>query len=157
MTVSFRGDPATATIAEGDIAVTINDAKANGLDANQVEVKVTDASGNPLPFQSVTLSADNGALINSTMTTGADGKGRTIISSLRAGTSRVTASINGNSLSADVNFIADAGSVRIRALEVIRDGVIADNVATAEVRVSATDIHNNPVSNQIVNLSAPAG
>lgn len=157
VTVSFRGDPATATIAEGDIAVTINDAKANGLDANQVEVKVTDASGNPLPFQSVTLSADNSALINSTMTTGADGKGRTIISSLRAGTSRVTASINGNSLSADVNFIADAGSVRIRALEVIRDGVIADNVATAEVRVSATDIHNNPVSNQVVNLSAPAG
>lgn len=156
-TVTFRGDSTTATIAAGDLDVTVNGAKANGLDTNQVEVKVTDASGNPLPFQSVTLSANNDALINSTMTTGADGKGRTIISSLKAGTSRVTAAINGNSLSADVSFIADAASARISALEVINDGQVADNVATAEVRVTVTDINNNPFSGQVVNLSAPMG
>ncbi|MCZ0221759.1 Ig-like domain-containing protein, partial [Escherichia coli] len=43
---TFVADGGTATIVNGDLTITIDNAVANGTDTNAVQAKVTDANGN---------------------------------------------------------------------------------------------------------------
>ncbi|MFG6657454.1 Ig-like domain-containing protein, partial [Scandinavium sp. M-37] len=95
--VTFVADGSTAQIATGDLTVITNDAIANGTARNQVQVKVTDAQGNPLSAQAVSFTATNGATIAATASTDSNGLVTVGLSSLKAGDSLVTATINGSS------------------------------------------------------------
>ncbi|WP_412774884.1 Ig-like domain-containing protein, partial [Yersinia pekkanenii] len=70
---TFVADDTTAEITAGNLTVTTDNAIADGTATNAVQATVTDANGNPVSGQAVSFSADNGATIAASGTTGADG------------------------------------------------------------------------------------
>ncbi|WP_205412463.1 Ig-like domain-containing protein, partial [Escherichia coli] len=69
--VTFIADVRTAKIA--DLVVIKDGSVADGAMANTLQVKVTDAFGNALGGQTVSVLADNGATTAPTVITGPDG------------------------------------------------------------------------------------
>ncbi|WP_032201502.1 Ig-like domain-containing protein, partial [Escherichia coli] len=69
--VTFVADVRTAKIA--DLEVIKDGSEADGAMANMLRARVTDAFGNTLAGQTVSVMADNGATVASTMTTKPDG------------------------------------------------------------------------------------
>ncbi|WP_157917011.1 Ig-like domain-containing protein, partial [Escherichia coli] len=116
--VTFIADVRTAKIA--DLVVSQDNAVADGATANTLQVKVTDAFGNTLAGQTVSVLADNGATVASTVTTGQDGTVEISVTSQTAGTSVVTTSINNSNASRNVTFIADVRTAQIADLVVIK-------------------------------------
>ncbi|WP_248791895.1 Ig-like domain-containing protein, partial [Escherichia coli] len=80
--------------------------EADGSTANTLQVRVTDAFGNALAGQTVSVTADNSAMVASTVITGPDGTVEISVSSQTAGISAVTATINNSTASQNVMFIA---------------------------------------------------
>ncbi|ONG35524.1 hypothetical protein BXT93_07725, partial [Escherichia coli] len=68
---TFVADVRTAQIA--DLVVTRDNSVADGSTANTLQVRVTDAFGNALNGQTVSVLADNGATTAPTVTTQPDG------------------------------------------------------------------------------------
>ncbi|HHQ9538361.1 TPA: Ig-like domain-containing protein, partial [Escherichia coli] len=95
--VKFIADVRTAKIAE--LEVIRDNAVADGSTANTLRARVTDAFGNALAGQTVSVLADNGATVAPTVITGPDGTVEISVTSQTAGTSVVTVSINNSSLS----------------------------------------------------------
>ncbi|RCX54885.1 hypothetical protein DTL72_29000, partial [Escherichia coli] len=121
--VTFIADVRTAKIA--DLVVIKDGSVADGAMANTLQVKVTDANGNVLAGQTVSMMAGNGATVAPTVITEPDGTVEIPVTSQTAGTSAVTASINSSSQSRDVTFIADVRTAKIADLVVIKDGSVA--------------------------------
>ena len=86
--------------------VVTDNATANGAATNSVKATVTDANGNLLQNQTVSFSADNGASFPLSAQTNALGVVTVSGTSNTAGKSTVTASLNGVTISVDVNFAA---------------------------------------------------
>ncbi|WP_157903645.1 Ig-like domain-containing protein, partial [Escherichia coli] len=103
--VTFVADVRTAQIA--DLVVIKDGVVADGAMANMLRVRVTDANGNTLGGQTVSVSADNSAMVTPTVTTQPDGTVEISVTSQTAGISTVTATINNSSLSRNVTFVAD--------------------------------------------------
>ncbi|MCN8141000.1 Ig-like domain-containing protein, partial [Escherichia coli] len=91
-----------------------------------LRVKVTDAFGNTLAGQTVSVLGGNGATTAPTVITGPDGTVESSVTSQTAGISTVTATINNSSLSRNVTFIADVRTAQIASLEVTQDNAVAD-------------------------------
>ncbi|MDI4279970.1 hypothetical protein E7U82_19385, partial [Escherichia coli] len=153
--VTFIADVRTAQIAS--LEVTQDNAVADGAMANTLRVRVTDAFGNALAGQTVSVMADNGAAVASTMTTQPDGTVEISVTSQTAGTSTVTASINNSSQSRDVTFIADIRTAKIADVEVIKDGSEADGSTANTLRVKVTDAFGNTLAGQTVSVTAGNG
>ncbi|HBA9880298.1 TPA: hypothetical protein J1504_004733, partial [Escherichia coli] len=153
--VTFIADVSTAKIA--DLVVTRDNSVADGAMANTLQVKVTDANGNTLGGQTVSVMADNGAAVASTMTTKPDGTVEISVTSQTAGTSAVTASINSSSQSRDVTFIADVRTAQIADLVVIKDGSVADGAMANMLRARVTDAFGNALAGQTVSVFAGNG
>ena len=153
--VTFIADVSTAQIAS--LEVTQDNSVADGAMANTLRVKVTDANGNALAGQTVSVSADNGATVAPTMTTKPDGTVEISVTSQTAGTSAVTATINSSSQSRDVTFIADVRTAKIADLVVIKDGSVADGAMANTLRVKVTDAFGNALAGQTVSVSADNG
>ncbi|ENW9131637.1 Ig-like domain-containing protein, partial [Escherichia coli] len=98
--VTFIADVRTAHIAV--LEVTQDNSVADGSTANTLQVKVTDAFGNTLGGQTVSVLADNGATVSPTVTTQPDGTVEISVTSQTAGISAVTVSINNSTLSQSV-------------------------------------------------------
>ncbi|MES1564871.1 inverse autotransporter adhesin IatC [Escherichia coli] len=153
--VTFIADVRTAQIA--DLVVIKDDSVADGSTANTLRVKVTDAFGNALAGQTVSVSADNGAAVAATVITGPDGTVEISVTSQTAGISAVAASINNSSRSQDVTFIPDVSTAQIADLVVIKDGSVADGSMANTLRVKATDAFGNALAGQTVSVSADNG
>ncbi|HBH4332147.1 TPA: Ig-like domain-containing protein, partial [Escherichia coli] len=69
--VTFVADVRTVKIA--DLVVSQDNAVADGATANTLQVKVTDAFGNALGGQTVSVTAGNGATVAPTVITEPDG------------------------------------------------------------------------------------
>ncbi|HBA9061050.1 TPA: adhesin, partial [Escherichia coli] len=139
--VTFVADVRTAQIA--DLVVIKDDSVADGAMANMLRARVTDAFGNALAGQTVSVTADNGATVSPTVTTQPDGTVEISITSQTAGTSTGTASINNSSLSRNVTFIADVRTAKIADLVVTRDNSVADGTTANTLRVRVTDVFGN--------------
>ena len=150
--VTFIGDIRTAQIASLEVAQ--DNAVADGTMANTLQVKVTDANGNALAGQTVSVLADNGATIAPTVTTQPDGTVEISVTSQTAGISTVTASINNSSLSRNVTFIADVSTAKIADLVVIKDGSEADGSTANTLQVKVTDANGNALAGQTVSVLA---
>ncbi len=150
--VTFVADVRTAKIA--DLVVSQDNAVADGATANTLRVRVTDAFGNALGGQTVSVMADNGAAVASTMTTKPDGTVEISVTSQTAGISVVTASINSSSQSRDVTFIADIRTAQIADLVVIKDGSVADGAMANMLQVKVTDAFGNALAGQTVSVMA---
>ncbi|HDX2325374.1 TPA: Ig-like domain-containing protein, partial [Escherichia coli] len=153
--VTFIADVRTAKIA--DLVVTRDNSVADGTTANTLRVKVTDAFGNALAGQTVSVMADNGATVAPTVSTKPDGMVELSVTSQTAGISAVTASINNSSLSQNVTFIADASTAQIADLVVIKDGSEADGSTANTLRARVTDAFGNTLAGQTVSVLAGNG
>jgi adhesin/invasin len=150
--VTFVADVRTAQIA--DLVVIKDGSEADGLTANTLQVRVTDAFGNALAGQTVSVLADNGATVAPTVTTQPDGTVEISVTSQTAGISAVTASINNSSLSRNVTFIADVSTAKIADLVVIKDGSEADGSTANTLQVKVTDANGNTLAGQTVSVLA---
>ncbi|WP_252388592.1 Ig-like domain-containing protein, partial [Escherichia coli] len=153
--VTFIADVRTAKIA--DLVVIKDDSVADGAMANTLRVKVTDAFGNALNGQTVSVMADNGATVAPTVITEPDGTVEISVTSQTAGTSTVTASINNSSQSRNVTFIADVRTAQIADLVVIKDGSEADGATANTLRARVTDAFGNALAGQTVSVLADNG
>ncbi|EGM0660815.1 hypothetical protein IL006_004841, partial [Escherichia coli] len=153
--VTFVADVRTAQIA--DLVVTQDGSVADGSTANMLRVRVTDAFGNALAGQTVSVMAGNGATVSPTVTTEPDGTVEISITSQTAGTSTGTASINNSSLSRNVTFIADVRTAKIANLVVTRDNSVADGAMANTLRVRVTDAFGNTLAGQTVSVTAGNG
>ncbi|HGE5398505.1 TPA: Ig-like domain-containing protein, partial [Escherichia coli] len=153
--VTFVADVRTAKIA--DLVVTRDNSVADGAMANTLRVRVTDAFGNTLAGQTVSVMADNSATVSPTVTTEPDGTVEISITSQTAGTSTGTASINNSSLSRNVTFIADVRTAKIADLVVIKDDSVADGVMANMLRARVTDAFGNVLAGQTVSVTADNG
>ncbi|MCX3550272.1 Ig-like domain-containing protein [Escherichia coli] len=153
--VTFIADVRTAKIA--DLVVIKDGSVADGATANTLQVTVTDAFGNALAGQTVSVLADNGVMVAPMVITGPDGTVEISVTSQTAGTSAVTATINNSSLSRDVTFIADVRTAQIADLVVIKDGVVADGAMANMLRVRVTDANGNTLGGQTVSVMADNG
>ncbi|EMA2658302.1 Ig-like domain-containing protein, partial [Escherichia coli] len=134
--VTFVADVRTAKIA--DLVVIKDGSVADGATANTLQVKVTDANGNTLAGQTVSVTADNSAMVALTVITEPDGTVEISVTSQTAGTSTVTASINSSSLSRNVTFVADVSTAKIADLVVIQDNSVADGAMANTLRMRVT-------------------
>ncbi|HGG7370657.1 TPA: inverse autotransporter beta domain-containing protein, partial [Escherichia coli] len=123
-TVNFVADVSTAQVAE--LVVTQDGSVADGATANTLRARVTDAFGNALAGQTVSVLAGNGATTAPTVTTQPDGTVEISVTSQTAGTSVITASVNSSTASRNVTFVADVRTAKIADLVVIKDGSVAD-------------------------------
>ncbi|WP_168132510.1 Ig-like domain-containing protein [Yersinia frederiksenii] len=157
--VTFVPDSGTATIISGALSIETDGALADGAATNSVKAIVTDAQGNRIPNLLVNFSANNGALIAASGTTGSDGSVTLTLVSSTAGASRVTAAVNGNSQAVNVNFIPDSGTATIvnGALTIISDNAVANGIATNSVKAIVTDATGNLIPNQVVTFTADNG
>ncbi|EPO5614685.1 Ig-like domain-containing protein, partial [Escherichia coli] len=153
--VTFIADVRTAQIAE--LVVTQDGSVADGSMANTLRVRVTDKFGNALAGQTVSVLADNGATVASTVTTGPDGTVEISVTSQTAGVSAVTATINNSSLSRNVMFVADVRTAQIAELVVIKDGSEADGATENTLQVKVTDANGNALAGQTVSVLAGNG
>ncbi|EHK1132033.1 Ig-like domain-containing protein, partial [Escherichia coli] len=153
--VTFIADVSTAKIA--DLVVIKDGSVADGAMANTLRVKVTDAFGNALAGQTVSVSADNGAAVAATVITGPDGTVEITVTSQTAGISAVAASINNSTLNQNVTFIPDVSTAKIADLVVIKDGSVADGSTANTLRVKVTDAFGNALAGQTVSVSADNG
>ncbi|EHH4516866.1 hypothetical protein J5A93_004790, partial [Escherichia coli] len=153
--VTFIADVRTAQIA--DLVVIKDGVVADGAMANMLRVRVTDANGNTLGGQTVSVTADNSAMVASTVITGPDGTVELSVTSQTAGTSTVTASINSSSQSRDVTFIADVRTAQIADLVVIKDDSVADGAMANILRARVTDAFGNTLAGQTVSVMADNG
>ena len=150
--VTFIADVSTAQIAS--LEVTQDNAVADGSTANTLRARVTDAFGNTLAGQTVSVLADNGATTAPTVTTQPDGTVEIIVTSQTAGVSSVTASINNSTLSRNVTFVADVRTAKIADLVVIKDGSVADGATANTLQVKVTDANGNTLAGQTVSVTA---
>jgi adhesin/invasin len=160
VTTTFIPDDSTATLISGNLKVTVDSAVANGAATNAVEAKVTDANGNSVPGITVSFQADNGATIaNATAATNAQGIASTTLTSIVAGTAKVTATVNETSQNVNTVFIADVTTARI--VEVKLDDAtevkIANGVDFFTFSSLVKDAKGNPVPNAAVNWSQNKG
>ncbi|HAW4160632.1 TPA: Ig-like domain-containing protein, partial [Escherichia coli] len=153
--VTFIADVRTAKIA--DLVVIKDGSEADGSTANTLRARVTDAFGNTLGGQTVSVMADNGATVASTVTTKPDGTAEISVTSQTAGISAVTASINSSSQSQNVTFVADVRTAKIADLVVIKDGSVADGAMANTLRVRVTDAFGNVLAGQTVSVLADNG
>ena len=153
--VTFIADVRTAQIAE--LVVIKDGSEADGATANTLRARVTDAFGNALGGQTVSVLADNGATVSPTVTTESDGTVEISLTSQTAGTSVVTVSINNSSLSQSVTFIADVRTAKIADLVVIKDGSVADGATANTLRVRVTDAFGNALAGQTVSVLSDNG
>ncbi|WP_193065834.1 Ig-like domain-containing protein, partial [Hafnia alvei] len=154
---TFVADDSTATIVNGDLNVTINNAKANGADSNKVQAKVTDATGNLVPNTAVSFTADNGAtIVTASVTTDGQGLASTTLTNVKAGITKVTAAVNGHSQTVNTTFVADSGTATIvnGDLTVTVNNAKANGTDSNKVQATVTDASGNPVPNTAVNFTA---
>ncbi|HCP3731239.1 TPA: Ig-like domain-containing protein, partial [Escherichia coli] len=145
-------DVRTAKIA--DLVVIKDGSVADGATANTLRVRVTDAFGNVLAGQTVSVTADNSATVAPTVTTQPDGTVEIFVTSQTAGVSTVTATINTSSQSRNVTFIADVRTAQIAELVVIKDGSEADGATANTLQVKVTDANGNTLGGQTVSVLA---
>ncbi|WP_250217663.1 beta strand repeat-containing protein, partial [Escherichia coli] len=150
--VTFIADIRTAQIA--DLVVIKDGSEADGSTANTLRARVTDAFGNALAGQMVSVLAGNGATTAPTVTTQPDGTVEISVTSQTAGTSAVTASINNSSQSRNVTFIADVSTAQIASLEVTQDNAVADGATANTLRARVTDAFGNALAGQTVSVMA---
>ncbi|MGR18425.1 hypothetical protein D9J12_21025, partial [Escherichia coli] len=115
---------------------------------------VTDANGNTLAGQTVSVLAGNSATVTPTVTTKPDGTVEISVTSQTAGISAVTASINSSSQSRNVTFIADVRTAKIADLVVIKDDSVADGAMANMLRARVTDAFGNALAGQTVSVLA---
>ena len=149
-TVNFVADVSTAQVAE--LVVIKDGSEADGLTANTLRARVTDAFGNALAGQTVSVTAGNGATVAPTVITELDGMVEISVTSQTAGTSTVTASINNSSQSQNVTFVPGDASQLTSTVETNKSNYTVGETIT--ITVTLRDAFDNLVTGAASQLAA---
>ncbi len=149
-TVNFVADVSTAQVAE--LVVTQDGSVADGATANTLRARVTDAFGNALAGQTVSVLADNSATVAPTVITGPDGTVEISVTSQTAGTSTVSASINNSSQSQNVTFVPGDASQLTSTVETNKSNYTVGETIT--ITVTLRDAFDNLVTGAASQLAA---
>lgn len=149
-TVNFVADVSTAQIA--DLVVIKDGSVADGSTANTLRVRVTDAFGNALDGQTVSVTAGNSATVTPTVTTQSDGTVEFSVTSQTAGVSAVTATINNHSLSQNVTFVPGDASQLTSTVETNKSNYTVGETIT--ITVTLRDAFDNLVTGAASQLAA---
>ncbi|EKS6889579.1 Ig-like domain-containing protein, partial [Enterobacter bugandensis] len=146
-----------ATILENDLVINPNNAVADGADKNIVTAIVTDGNGSPVADEEVSFSVETGpvlTVINGT--SDAEGKVVAELTSTVAGSFKVTAVVNGNAVTKNATFVADASTALI---ELTRTNVQETYVAGTRIGYTAVakDAHGNTITDAEFNVKAEGG
>lgn len=156
--VTLTADNTTALV---DTLERVEDnAIADGKSQNSVRVTVVDAQNNRVPGQTVSLAADNNATITASATTDKDGVVVVPVTSVKAGKTTVSASINGKSgKDIALNFRPDPKTAHIaqKDLSVLPEISLADGKTEKTILARVSDAQDNPVPDVPVTLSADNG
>ncbi|WP_413731510.1 inverse autotransporter beta domain-containing protein [Sodalis sp. RH20] len=146
--------PAEQLVISG-LAVTVDNAEANGAAANEVQATVT-LAGRAVAGQAVNFSATNEATVPSPVVTDRFGIATARITSLKGGTSQVRATVAGSSRAVDVHFAAVAAPDEANTtLEILTSGdKVADNIDAHQIKLTVRDINNQPLADLPVTFSA---
>lgn len=156
--VTLTADKTTALVDALDLVK--DNAIADGKSQNKFRVTVVDAQNNPLPGQSVSLQADNGATVAKSAITEANGTVIVPVTSSRAGETTISASINdrgGKTLK--LSFSPDHNTARIenKDLSVLPEVSLADGKAQKTVTARVIDAQGNVIPDMTVTFSADNG
>ncbi|ENG0837514.1 Ig-like domain-containing protein, partial [Escherichia coli] len=148
--VTFIADVRTAQIA--DLVVIKDGSVADGAMANMLRARVTDAFGNALGGQTVSVTAGNSATVTPTVTTQSDGTVEFSVTSQTAGVSAVTATINNHSLSQNVTFVPGDASQLTSTVETNKSNYTVGETIT--ITVTLRDAFDNLVTGAASQLAA---
>ncbi|MGP3591955.1 Ig-like domain-containing protein [Vagococcus sp. WN89Y] len=150
-------DKKTALVSA--LSIEHDGALADGKAENSVKVVLMDAQKNPVPSQAFNLSANNSAVVSATASTNNQGEAIVPVTSVHAGVSTLTASINGSSKNVALTFNADQQTAQVtnKDLSVLPAVSVADGKARKTVRVVVTDAHANPIPDAAVTFAADNG
>lgn len=154
--VTLVADETSLTLDNGSASVTRNDAPANGTAENEITASVKDRFGNPVPGAKLTFTASNGAKVSAPAS---DSNGTIIakVTSTTAGSSSVSISLSdGQSITREVNFIADTGTAQLASgsFTVVADSAPADGTSLNTVKVKVEDASGNPIKGADVTFTA---
>ncbi|WP_413733355.1 inverse autotransporter beta domain-containing protein [Sodalis sp. RH21] len=143
-------------VAIADFSVLDNDARADGVSANRVQVKVVDGGGNPLPGQEVIFTASNGArILTPSVSTDQQGLAQAALTHTAAGTITVTARVGGETRQAYTRFLAPDAQGFTTAVELLTTGAkTADGQDAHQIKITVRDGAGNPAAGQEVTLTA---
>lgn len=128
---------------------------ANGKAANLINLTVSDVSGNRVPNVQIHLQADNGAEINATALTDAQGEARVSLTNTRAGNTTVTANIKGSSAHpVTLVFQPDEQTAQVVELLPSAAAYLADGQSPVHYRALIKDAQGNAVPGVRVNRSS---
>lgn len=155
-TVSFIADATTAKVASLN-ASRETEVKADGSDSSQLTARVTDNFGNAVAGVTVTFRVQGNAILGeSTAETTSDGTATVSLTSKAAGSSTVTAVLDGDSIGkqAVVSFIGDAATAKVESLIPSRDNDVLSNGNDISVlTVTIKDANGNLVNNAKVSFN----
>jgi trimeric autotransporter adhesin len=170
-TAVLIGQPVSVTFVPGPVSAgtstvvaTPATVLANGTSSSLVTVTVTDADDNAIAGQAVTLSAENGSSIITTISGTTNASGAALFTVIDNTPEQVTYSaqdITGTAVtllqSASVNFMAGPVSASMSSVTATNDAVLANGVSTSTITVTLKDANAHPVVGQTVVLSASSG
>lgn len=132
---------------------------ANNSDQRTVTVTVTDANGNPVAGEPVSLAASGAAtLARTSLTTGADGTASTLVTASKtAGKETITATDTGDNVQGAATLTENAGPAASVAVSVPNQNLFDDGSSTVAVSAVVKDANGNPVPNEQVSFSAASG
>lgn len=150
----FAANTSSAEIRSLDIVK--NGSVADGTTANEAQVFVKDAGGNPIKGMTVNWRADRNSVQLPTASV-TDDNGETVIkfTDTVAETVALTASLaNGSQKTAQGQFRANPATALLVELTVTKNGSVANNVDTNVARVYVKDEYGNPLEGANVAWSA---
>ena len=164
-TVTFVGSPGAVSATVSTVAASPASVVADGVQTTTITITVLDDSSNPLPGQTVQLSATgtNNVLVQPATTTDSSGVATATLASTTAETKTIFTVVNPGpsqvilSTAPSVPFVGDASNIGALNSTVVGSpatNVVADGVQTSTITVTVLDLNNNPVSGQTVLLSA---
>ena len=168
LTAAFAGGTLTAQVAcvpgpvsnvASSFVATPSPTTADGASVATLTVQLADAQRNAIAGQLVQF-VDNvvGDVFSASQaTTGAQGQAQVTLSSTKSGLRTLTAQAQGTSFVASLRFAPGAPSAAGSQLTATPNAVVADNVSTARLALTAGDSFGNPVPGATVTWSADNG
>lgn len=144
----FMYDVSSVTI---QTKIVKDNASTNGVEADVVEVTVSDKYSIPVSTERLNVSAKDDVLFPKTLLTDSHGYARLNISSQRAGYKTLNVSLGDKSASVVVYFKADVSTGSVSQIHVIHDNAYIPN--KDQIQAVVTDAHGDPVEGAIVKFS----
>ncbi|MDR5611623.1 MAG: invasin domain 3-containing protein, partial [Arsenophonus sp.] len=151
--LKFSADRNSAKIAK--LNVTKDKALADGKEKNMLYALVTDQNGNAVENIAVNLTATDGAVIENGITANTNQRGELIfgVTSTKAGSSEVTAEINGSQKTQSVAFVTGHLSAEKSLLTVQPATIVANGKTAANLKLELKDAQGNPISGDKVDFT----